>query len=267
MTKDLGNYVLSGTLHVTLSPEEAKNIQWQERAVDEAIEKTTALMPEVTEQASRLVQQREDIGMEEDELGKLDRQNEDLRRMVARIKAARGPIGIFAYTHVRTHTHAQSTLTHESALTRARVHTRHATVCSSMCILILCDASAGPTGAPGPVGIRGAPGPMGAPPPVPAPGPPGARGKTGLTGIAGPTGFVGQRGAIGPVGPEGQTAKDGLVGKPGLNGHDGWFPSSSLVAPRPVWVDALCVAPLPPRWGSLVLLPLLPSGGGYLCAH
>jgi len=63
VTKDLGNYVLSGTLHVTLSPEEAKNIQWQERAVDEAIEKTTALMPEVTEQASRLVQQREDIGV------------------------------------------------------------------------------------------------------------------------------------------------------------------------------------------------------------
>ena len=73
VTKDLGNYVLSGTLHVTLSPEEAKNIQWQERAVDEAIEKTTALMPEVTEQASRLVQQREDIG---------------------------------THTHIHTHTHA-----------------------------------------------------------------------------------------------------------------------------------------------------------------
>jgi len=94
VTKDLGNYVLSGTLHVTLSPEDAKNIQWQERAVDEAIEKTTALMPEVTEQASRLVQQREDIGVEEDRLGKLERQNQDLRRMVQRIKDARGPPGL-----------------------------------------------------------------------------------------------------------------------------------------------------------------------------
>ena len=96
VTKDLGNYVLSGTLHVTLSPEEAKNVQWQERAVDEAIEKTTALMPEVTEQASRLVQEREDIGMEEDKLGKLERQNQDLHRMVLRIKQARGPAGCAA---------------------------------------------------------------------------------------------------------------------------------------------------------------------------
>jgi len=94
VTKDLGNYVLSGTLHVTLSPEEAKNIQWQERAVDEAIEKTTALMPEVTEQASRLIQAREDIGMKQDELGKLERQNQDLQRMVKRIKSARGATGI-----------------------------------------------------------------------------------------------------------------------------------------------------------------------------
>jgi hypothetical protein len=97
VTKDLGNYVLSGTLHVTLSPEEAKNIQWQERAVDEAIEKTTALMPEVTEQASRLVQEREDIGLEEDKLGKLQRQNQDLKRMVLRIKQAKGPPGIWPY--------------------------------------------------------------------------------------------------------------------------------------------------------------------------
>ena len=43
--------------------------------------------------------------MEEDKLGKLERQNEDLRRMVARIKAARGPPGELPFcTHAHTHT-------------------------------------------------------------------------------------------------------------------------------------------------------------------
>jgi len=115
VTKDLGNYVLSGTLHVTLSPEEAKNIQWQERAVDEAIEKTTALMPEVTEQASRLVQQREDIGT----LTYINTHTHKYTHThththltsrsspVASCSSARN-IGIHTHTHIHSHTYTHT---------------------------------------------------------------------------------------------------------------------------------------------------------------
>ena len=183
VTKDLGNYVLSGTLHVTLSPEEAKNIQWQERAVDEAIEKTTALMPEVTEQASRLVQQREDIGMEEDKLGQLERQNQDLKRMVARIKAARGPPGAMGVMGPRG-----------------------------------LPGAPGPKGLtpkvppPGPAGLRGVPG---------LPGIPGPMGFVGQRGPAGPVGPNGQAGKNGLNGPDGLPGQNGPLGPPGLMGPRG----------------------------------------------
>jgi hypothetical protein len=93
ISRDLGNYVLEGTLHVTLSPEEAKLIMEKEQQTAIAIQDAEALLPEVTRMSNELTRSRGQLGEAKEELSSQEREQRDLRRMVQRIRDARGPQG------------------------------------------------------------------------------------------------------------------------------------------------------------------------------
>ncbi|EKX38730.1 hypothetical protein GUITHDRAFT_115060 [Guillardia theta CCMP2712] len=177
VTKDLGNYVLSGTLHVTLSPEEAELVMAREQQTADSISKVEQLLPEVTGLAKQLENTKEDYQSEKDTVEDLERQHEDLKRMARQVPAGTGGNQLMASQGV--------------------------------------TGPIGVRGPRGPMGPAGSPGLNGSDGKDGLPGRPGLDGPKGPPGYPGPRGRTGAPGDAGAAGKDGVPGKEGAEGKAG----------------------------------------------------